>query len=260
MTLVRANGVTLHVQELVPTGVAEPPTAVLLHGLATDSMASWYFTMAYPLVELGYRVLLLDLRGHGRSERPTIGYALDDFVDDLSALLEKERKVLLLGNSFGGTVAFAYAARHPSRVSALVSVESSPPTTAWFARLTNRIGELAAAVSRPRALVTVGARRGALGAQRAQDAARLLAETSVREELPASRLPSRDRLAAITCPVLCLYGERSHVVEMAPETQRLLPQAALRVFAGQKHTLLIDQPEDVRAAITAWLRTSQPGG
>jgi pimeloyl-ACP methyl ester carboxylesterase len=50
---------------------------------------------------------------------------------------------------------------------------------------------------------------------------------------------------------------------MAAETQRLLPRAEMRVFAGQRHSLLIDQPEDVQAAVTAWLRTSLsalPGG
>jgi pimeloyl-ACP methyl ester carboxylesterase len=262
MTLVRANDVTLHVQVLTPTGVAEPPTAVLLHGLATDSMASWYFTLAYPLVELGFRVVLLDLRGHGRSERPPIGYALDDFVDDLDALLAGyPGPYLLLGNSFGGTVAFGYAARHPDRVRGIVAVESSPPTPAWWARLCNRLGELASAVSGPRALATVGARRGARGAQRAQEAARILAGTSLREELPASPLPSRARIEAIGCPVLCLYGDRSHVVQTAAETQRLLPHAEIRVFAGQKHSLLVDQPEDVRAAVTTWLRASTaPGG
>ncbi|MEU4245563.1 alpha/beta hydrolase [Actinoplanes sp. NPDC026619] len=260
MSTVRVNGVDLHVQVLTPTGVADPPTAVLLHGLATDSMASWYFTMAYPLVERGFRVVLLDLRGHGRSERPALGYALGDFVDDLDGLLDGPGPFLLLGNSFGGTVAFAYAARHPGKVSGVVSIESSPPTPVWFARLTNRLSQLAEAVSRPRTLVAVGAKRGARGTQRAQEAARLLAETSVREELPASRLPSRAQLQAITCPVLCLYGDRSHVVEMAPETQRLMPQAALRVFTGQKHSLLVDQPEDVRAAITSWMRTARLGG
>jgi pimeloyl-ACP methyl ester carboxylesterase len=257
MTLERVNGVGLHVQTLVPTGVADPPTAVLLHGLATDSMASWYFTMAFPLVEQGYRVVLMDLRGHGRSERPSLGYALDDFVDDVEALLTGPGPYLLMGNSFGGTVAFTYAARHPSKVAGIVSVESSPPTRAWFARLTSRLGQLAAAVSQPRVLVGAGVKRGA---QRAQAAARLLAETGLREELPASRLPSPASIEAITCPVLCLYGDRSHVMETAAETQRLLPQAALRVFAGQKHSLLIDSPEDVRAAIATWLRTSRTGG
>jgi pimeloyl-ACP methyl ester carboxylesterase len=218
-------------------------------------MASWYFTLAYPLVEMGFRVLLLDLRGHGRSERPPHGYGLEDFVDDLDALLALHGgPYYLFGNSFGGTIAYAYAARHPERVAAVVAVESSPPTTAWFARMRRRLGELAAAVAEPRALATVGARRGAQGERRAREAGRLLAETTLRAELSFSRLPDPAELKAITCPVLCLYGERSHVAELAGETRDLLPQAETWVFAGQKHSLLIDQPDEVRSAITTWLR------
>lgn len=259
MSLLRVNDITLHVETLTPAGVADPPTAVLLHGLATDSMASWYFTLAYSLVKAGFRVVLVDLRGHGRSERPPLRYALDDFVDDLETLLDRVGGTsphLLVGNSFGGTVAFAYAVRHPSRTAGVVAIESSPPTPAWFARLSRRLADLEAAVARPRALVSVGSRRGIRGAQRARDAARLLAQTSIRQELPASPLPSPARIAAIECPVLCLYGARSHVMEMATETSRLLPNAALRVFAGQRHTLLTDQPEEVWAATSAWLRSA----
>lgn len=256
MSLVRANGVTLHIQVLTPEAVPQPPTAVLVHGLASDTMASWYFTLAHPLVEMGFRVLLLDLRGHGHSERPAHGYALDDFVDDLDALLASHGgpgPYHLFGNSFGGTIAYAYAARHPDRVAGIVAVESSPPTTAWFARLRRRLDELAAAVAEPRALVAVGVRRGARGVRRARDAGRLLAETTLRAELPSARLPDPARLAAITCPVLCLYGELSHVAELAAETRHLLPQAETRVFPGQKHSLLIDRPDEIRSAVTTWL-------
>jgi pimeloyl-ACP methyl ester carboxylesterase len=257
VTLVEANGLTLHIQVLTPDAVPRPPTVVLLHGLASDTMASWYFTLAYPLVEMGFRVLLLDLRGHGRSERPAHGYALDDFVDDLGALLASHGGPgphLLFGNSFGGTIAYAYAARHPDRVAGIVAVESSPPTAAWFARLRRRLGELAAAVAEPRALAAVGARRGAQGERRAREAGRLLADTTLRAELSFARLPDPARIAEIECPVLCLYGDRSLVAELAGETRELLPQAEIRVFAGQKHSLLIDCPDEVRAAITTWLR------
>lgn len=261
MTMLRANGIVLHVQVLEPAGAPAARTAVLLHGLASDTMASWYFTLAYPLVELGFRVVLLDLRGHGRSERPPRGYALTDFVEDLEAVLDVHGgpgPYHLFGNSFGGTVAFAYAAGHPDRVAGIVAVESSPPTTAWFARMRRRLDDLSAAVAKPMALATVGTRRGVRGAQRAKEAGRLLAETTLRSELQASVLPEPDRIAALDCPVLCLYGDRSHVVELAGETQRLLPRAWTRVFAGQKHSLLIDQPDDVRAAVTTWLRTECP--
>ncbi|GLY00749.1 alpha/beta hydrolase [Actinoplanes sp. NBRC 101535] len=210
-----------------------PPTAVLLHGLAADTMASWYFTLANPLVEQGFRVLLQDLRGHGRSEHPPAGYALTDFVDDLEALLAPEPEpVLLFGNSFGGTVAFGYAARHPERVSGIVAVESSPPTVDWFDRMRRRLR-----VRQP-ALVATG----------------------LRTELPESTLPEPSSLSAIACPVLCLYGGRSPVHDMAGEARLLLPRVRTRVFPGERHTLLVDRPDDVRAAVTDWLRTEFHGG
>jgi pimeloyl-ACP methyl ester carboxylesterase len=236
VTLARLNGITVHVQVLTPVGAAEPPTAVLVHGLAPDSMASWYFTLAYPLVELGFRVVMADLRGHGRSERPPHGYTLDDFVDDLEALLESyggPGPYHLFGNSFGGTIAYAYACRHPESVTGIVAIESSPPTATWFGRLRKRLEE-------HRVPAAVGAGRGEL----------LL---SLRPELGESALPDPARLAAITCPVLCLYGGRSRMLELAAETGRLLPHAQTRIFDGQRHSLLIDRPDEVRAAVTTWL-------
>lgn len=257
MTLVRANGIVLHIQVLTPADEPATRTAVLLHGLAADTMASWYFTLAYPLVELGFRVVLLDLRGHGRSERPPTGYALDDFVDDLEAVLDGHggpAPYHLFGNSFGGTVAFAYAARHPDRVAGIVAVESSPPTPTWFARLRRRLERGV----EPPTPVMVGARRSQRGARRVREAGRLLAETTLRSELPASELPEADRFAALDFPVLCLYGGGSRLAELAADTERLLPRASTRVFAGQRHSLLIDRPDDVRSAVTTWLRTECP--
>lgn len=246
MSFVQANGVTLHVQELVPARSGRPPTVVLLHGLAADTMASWFFTLAYPLVEYGFRVVLQDLRGHGRSERPISGYTLDDFVDDLDALigLQADGPVHLFGNSFGGTIAYAYAARHPDRAAGIVAVESSPPTEEWLARLRERLRH------RPRILATSAPRSGGVR----------LADTTLRDDLPASRLPDPAALAAIRCPVLCLYGERSPAYELDASTRRLLPAARTEVFAGQRHSLLVDQPTEVWAVVTAWLDTEFPRG
>jgi pimeloyl-ACP methyl ester carboxylesterase len=245
MTVVRANGVALHVQEVPPSG---PPTgtAVLIHGMAGDNMASWYLTLAHPLADAGMRVLLYDLRGHGRSERPPRGYAFDDFVDDLSALLDHwhvDGRVHLFGNSFGGTVAFGYAARHPERVAGIVAIDSAPPTPAWFGRMGRRLSQ-AAAFQGP-------------GGRRVRDTLALLTETSLGAELPASRLPEPSAFAAITCPVLCLYGGTSGVRQLAPETERLLPQTRSVVLDGAKHTLLVDRHSQVGDHVLPWLRSTR---
>lgn len=84
--------------------------------------------------EAGNDVLTYDLRAHGRTERPATGYLVSDFVADLAGLLDGVRidgPVHLVGNSFGGTIAFAFAARYPHRVRSIISIESEPPTEPW---------------------------------------------------------------------------------------------------------------------------------
>jgi pimeloyl-ACP methyl ester carboxylesterase len=260
--MVRANGITLHVQRLDPAGAVPgdrtgpTPTAVLIHGMASDTMASWYFTLAEPLTRVGLPVVLYDLRGHGRSERPSTGYALDDFVDDLAALLAEldvTGPLLLCGNSFGATIAFGYAARHPERVAGIVAVESAPPTPEWMRRVRIRLDRIAARLPRDGAVAEIGASRGPRAARRAADTGRMLADTTLATELPASRLPATDSLAAIGCPVLCLYGGDSAVHELAPAVRELLPQARTVVLPDERHSVLIDRPETVRRHVLAWL-------
>jgi pimeloyl-ACP methyl ester carboxylesterase len=255
MTLVRVNGVALHVAELPPAGRddREPATVVLVHGMAGDNMASWYLTMAHPLAESGRRVLLYDLRGHGRSERPARGYALDDFVDDLEALLGHwavTGRVHLFGNSFGATVAFGYALRHPDRVAGIVAIDSAPPMPDWFARMTTRLSRAGAA--------PVRSGRGPAFARRLRDVQLLLSETAILAELPASRLPEPAEFAALSCPVLCLYGRDSRVRELAGRTERLLPQTRSVVLDGAGHSVLIERSAEVYGHVTAWLRDTAP--
>ena len=252
MSIVHANGVDLHVEEVAPIG--DPTgTAVLIHGMTSDSMASWFLTLAHPLAQAGLRVLLYDLRGHGHSERPATGYSLDHFVDDLDALLaehwEVDGPVHLFGNSFGGTVAFSYAARHPARVAGIVTIESAPPTAAWFGRMARRLARAAETLADVDAVLS----SRPLMARRVRTASALLAETSIGVELPNSVLNDPAAIAAIDCPVLCLYGGESAVRELAAETESVLPQSRHVVIPGFGHTLLIHAPDQVRAEVLDWL-------
>lgn len=267
MTMIRANGIEMHVEQLEPPDEGAgaggagrndgPTTLVMIHGMASDSLASWYFTVAKPLADAGLRVLMYDLRGHGHSERPPTGYALDDFVDDLSAMLTEldvTGPVHLLGNSFGGTIAFAYAIRHPDRVASIAAIESSPPTRAWMARVARRLDRATDLLPRPEALAQISAGRGERVSRRARATGEMLATTTLARDLPASALPSSAQISAIGVPVLCLYGANSAVVELAPAVVRLLPQTRTVVLPGEKHTVLIDRPEAVRRLVLAWLR------
>ena len=74
------EGCTLHYEEY---GQGEP--LVLLHGLGS-SCQDW--ELQVPTLSRNYRVILMDIRGHGRSDKPGDGYQIATFSADLLALLE----------------------------------------------------------------------------------------------------------------------------------------------------------------------------
>src|ERR1700722_18952016 len=128
MAEVVARGVRFHVQRVGewPAGGPGRPLVVFLHGLVMDNLSSWFFTVANPVAALA-DVLLYDLRGHGKSERAPRGYSLGDMVQDLAAVLDAAapaRPVHLVGNSFGGLLALAFARAYPDRVKSLALVDA----------------------------------------------------------------------------------------------------------------------------------------
>ncbi|MBK9990503.1 MAG: alpha/beta fold hydrolase [Verrucomicrobia bacterium] len=115
---------------------AEPPkaTLVLLHGFAMtkESMQWWAIYFA----KKGYRVVLVDLRGHGRSMGKWIGYGAWEADDLVKVADELVRRGLLVGKlgvfgeSYGAAVGIHWAARDP-RVAAVVALAPfSDPQTA----------------------------------------------------------------------------------------------------------------------------------
>ncbi|GAA5055992.1 alpha/beta fold hydrolase [Nocardia callitridis] len=89
----------------------------------------WEYQVPY-FLDHGYRCVLLDRRGHGRSDRPTTGYDVDTRADDLAALLEKLdlTEATLVGHSGGGGEIVRYLARHGSdRVAGVALLAAALP-------------------------------------------------------------------------------------------------------------------------------------
>ena len=116
------TGVRLHfVEQGDPTG--QP--IILLHGYS-DSWVSW--TQVLPLIDRKYHVYVPDLRGHGESDRPAIGYTFPDFAGDVIAFMDAKgiKKATIVGHSMGSFVAQHVATMAPERVEQLVLVGSAP--------------------------------------------------------------------------------------------------------------------------------------
>jgi pimeloyl-ACP methyl ester carboxylesterase len=141
MGIARGSGLRIY-YELVGTGLP----LVLLHG-SMGSTESWRMAGYTEGLADRYQLILVDLRGHGRSERPTAArsYLTPALASDVIAVLDdlEIESAALVGWSRGGEAALAAAAFHPSRVDAMVIVgtradlvgfEDVPPPSAKAAR------------------------------------------------------------------------------------------------------------------------------
>ncbi|MFG2482964.1 alpha/beta fold hydrolase [Streptomyces virginiae] len=105
----------------------EEPPRVYVHGLGSTSPAYFAASATHPLLA-GRRSLLVDLLGHGHSDRPEeFDYTLEAHADALAVALKEAgvEGAELIAHSMGGAVAIVLADRHPHLVSRLVLVDAN---------------------------------------------------------------------------------------------------------------------------------------
>jgi pimeloyl-ACP methyl ester carboxylesterase len=115
------NGMTLGYAEL---GNPAGPPLVLIHGY-TDNARDW--VLLAPHLDGNRRLILVDLRGHGRSGKPECCYGLVDFAYDIKLLLDGLRigRADVVGHSLGSVIAQTLAELWPERVRRLVLISST---------------------------------------------------------------------------------------------------------------------------------------
>jgi pimeloyl-ACP methyl ester carboxylesterase len=259
MPAISANGARFHVQRLEDSPGADAPTVVFVHGLVTDNLSSFYYTLAGPVVGAGARAVLYDLRGHGRSERPAAGYAPQDGVDDLCALLdalEVAQPAYLVANSYGGLIATRLAISQPERVAGLVLIEAScagPHAAAWTEDILNTLTVAALSLEHEQTAGRLEAAGRRKMARLAAAADSLLNQTSLIEDLAAHRPLDPAALEAIGCPVLGVYGERSELLAAADVLRRHVSDHRIEIIPGLAHTVLREATAPLRDIVLDWL-------
>ena len=106
--------------DVAPTGTPNGHTVVLLHG---NNFAGFYFgNLAEAIRKEGFRVIIPDQMGYGRSSKPIIPYSFNDFARNTKDLLASLRieKAMIVGHSMGGMLAARFATQYPTLTERLV--------------------------------------------------------------------------------------------------------------------------------------------
>ena len=264
------DGLRLHYLEW---GAAASPLVVLLHG--GSAHAHWWDHFAASIADT-YRVLALDLRGHGDSEHPDPpAYRVDDYAHDLAAFIAclGVDRIHLVGHSLGAMVATTFAGEHPQHLRALVIVDSQLRITPAGARYMLRLRNFPQPLYRDRQHAIERFRL--LPTQTAADTKTLqhVAAHGIRE-LPDGRWTykfDREALAhnqpqdltpllqRLTCPILIVRGAHSTLLPPAAMAalRAAAPEAEVAEIAAAHHHVMLDNPLEFERVVRTFLERAQ---
>ncbi len=259
----QSDGARLHYTD---EGSGEP--VILLHGFAATGHLNWRFPGVLETLARDFRVVVLDARGHGRSDKPTdpaaYGLAL---VDDVVRLMDHLgiARAHVAGYSMGGFVTLRLLTRHPDRV-----LRAAPCGFGWQRPNPNALnvydvlgsafengsgfGVLTAFLNPGRAHGPVRAAFTDLGAQAVLDERALGA---VARSLPALTVTEAD-LRGVDVPVLSIVGSEDPLKAGVDALAQVLPHHELVVIPGGTHRTT---PADARfgRALHRFLRGERVG-
>ena len=228
----------------------EGPAVLLSHGFG---LTARMWAGQVEALASANRLILWDLRGHGRSDSPEDPglYDPEACVADMAALLDAEgiERAVVGGLSLGGYLSLAFHLRHPERVRALMLFDCGPgfrrdePREAWNERTRKRGDRIAAGDARALSELEPGGHGDLAGVARAARWMMLHHDASVLESLPSVRAPT-----------LVLVGEHDAPFRGAADYMaRKIPNAEQVVLPGAGHTANFDNPAAFNAAVSAFL-------
>ena len=242
------------------------PVLVLIHGWNFDGEMA--FHKLAPILADRYRVVVPDLRNHGKSDRIRGRFEIADLAEEVDAIIDAlgiDKPVAVLGYSMGGMVAQELALRHPESISALIlgataarPMHALRPVSFLLFRITRAI----ARISRAEAVwasFLVLRRNGLIGAE---DEAwmwdSLLArDANLYHEAAYAiwRFDTRDRIGGLTVPTMVVIPQRDTVVRVSTQEElaSLIPEAPVVRLPNLGHESILADPEGFAGAVFDFL-------
>ncbi len=245
------EGLHLHVRE---AGVKDGPPVLFVHGWSHD-WRSWLLQMEDEGLAARFRLLAMDLRGHGASDAPLGAHHYDDpapWAEDLRAVISGLglRRPILVGWSYGGSVICDYLQVHgEGRLGGICLVApalffSRSDPGRWYGRPLRKLAPAARSPDREEATAAMRAFIEACHAApvaaawlEAQEEAAAAVRPDVRGAMTRKPLNHEALLRGLHLPVLLVHGKEDAIV--MPETTRalrhLIPHARAHFLPGIGH-------------------------
>ena len=244
---------------------------LLVHGLGS-STRDWEYQL--PVLKQHFQVISLDLRGHGRSDKPRERYSIAGFAEDVGALIRHLElpPVHLVGISMGGMIGFQLGVDRPELLRSLTIVNSGPEVKAKSLADCVQIAKRWS-LSRLLSLETIAKGLGKLLFPKPEQVElRLKIERRWPRNDKRAYLSSLDaiigwgvrgQISKITCPTLVVSGDRDYtpVANKQAYVDEMV-NARLVVIEDSRHATPMDQPEAFNQQLLQFLTeldgTSQP--
>jgi len=230
---------------------------VLIHGW-TQNADAWRDNVAD--LSARNRVIVMELPGHGQSDKPQLTYSMDYFARAVEAVMRdaKVKRAVLVGHSMGTPIARQFYRKYPDQTLAIVIVDGSLRPFGDQAMIDQLMGGLRGAkyqdtVSQMMAFMG-GANLSAEAKQRISAASMNTPQpvmVSAFEGMLDNSIWGEDK---INVPVLAVMAKSPLTPANAEESYRqLAPQLEFVMWSDVGHFLMMEKPKEFNAAVISWL-------
>lgn len=241
---------------------------VFVHGW-TSSSWKWFNQVEY--FKKNYRVITLDLKGHGNSEKPHSAYLVSDFVKELDQFVSQilgEERFVLVGMSMGGMIVLSYAIQFSSKLIALVPCSTSfTMENPVLSRMVEQLKQ--GSLKFDRSLREMLIKLGHSGEFARKNKELLRKELEGSSQCPdyvaiacmdafVNKFNIEKDLPSIQVPTLLLAGEKDEMIDpkQSEKMVSLIPHASLQLMGPKVgHCIQLERPDEFNRILEAFIES-----